>query len=204
MGQHFHGPDGDLSGFAALGMKWIGRETQLFMQVPIVGSEALMKEWAAEKIKDIAKVLEAVRGMSSKHVALYILGRAGKACGVLFSARCSPTDIIRYLVNQLDAELRQAFEDVVGFRFDVTQWEQAALGVKLGGRGIRRGNDIADAAYLPSWTATHEDCIRMDAKHVWDNGHVRQSDHGCSGGVGGHQHDKVKNRKLLQTIEPKY
>ena len=44
----------------------------------------------------------------------------------------------------------------------------------MGGMGIIRGSDIADAAYLASRAATYEDCISMDDKHVWDNGPARR------------------------------
>ena len=54
-----------------------------FMQVPTVGSQAFMKEWAADKMKDIKKVLEGLRGLSSNHVALYLLKGARNACRVL-------------------------------------------------------------------------------------------------------------------------
>ena len=116
--------------------------------ITIVGTPAFMKEWAAEKMKDITKVLEGLRGLSSKHVALYLLKGAGNACRVLYYVRCCPTDMVGYLVDQFDAELKRTFEDIVGFGVDDSQWDQAALGVKMGGMGITRGNDIADAAYL--------------------------------------------------------
>ena len=159
-GQNFQG---DLSGFEELGIEvdWSGNV--LFMQVPIVGSLAFMEEWAAGKMKDISKVMEGLRGLSSKHVALYLLKGAGNACRVLYYVRCCPTDMVGHFINQFDAELRQTFEDIVGFRVNESQWDQAALGVKVGGMGITRGNDIADAAYLASRAATHEDCIRMHA-----------------------------------------
>ena len=43
-----------------------------------MGSMAFMKEWAEGKTKDICKVREGLRGLSSKHVALYLLEGAGK------------------------------------------------------------------------------------------------------------------------------
>ena len=65
-GQHFQG---DFSGFEELGIiiDWLGNV--LFMQVPIVGSGAFTREWATEKMKDTAKVVEGLRWLSSKHVA---------------------------------------------------------------------------------------------------------------------------------------
>ena len=75
--------------------------------------------------------------------------------------------------SQLDMELRQTFEDIIGFRVNEAQWDQVALGVKHGGIGMTRGIDITDAEYLASWAATHEDCVNMDSRHVRDNGHAR-------------------------------
>ena len=57
------------------------------MQVPIVGSPAFMKEWAVDKMKDIKKVMEGLRGLSSKHVSLYLLKKAGNACSLLCYVR---------------------------------------------------------------------------------------------------------------------
>ena len=74
--------------------------------------------------------------------------------------------MVGYLVDQFDMELKQTFEDIVGFGVNDSQWDQAALGIKMGGMGITRGSDIADAAYLASRAATYEDCISMDEKHV--------------------------------------
>ena len=67
-------------------------------------------------------------------------------------------------------------EDILGFRVSDCQWDQAALGVRAGGMGITRGSDIADAAYLASRAATHEDCVKMDSLHVWDNGQAKDSE----------------------------
>ena len=150
---------------------WSGNA--LFMQVPIVGSQAFMKEWAADKMKDIKKVLEGLRGLSSNHVALYLLKGAGNACRVLYYVRCCPTDMVGCFIDQFDAEFRQTFYDIVGFGVSESQWDQAALGVKRGGMGMTRGNDVADAAYLAPRASTHEDCIKMDAHHGWDNGQDR-------------------------------
>ena len=58
------------------------------MHLPSVGTLDFMKEWVAEKMKDITKVLEGLRGLSSKHVALYLLKGAGNACRVLYYVRC--------------------------------------------------------------------------------------------------------------------
>ena len=50
--------------------------------------------------------------------------------------------MVGYFINQFDAELRQTFEDIVGFRVNDSQWDQAALGVKLGGGQRRSGRCV--------------------------------------------------------------
>eukprot|EP00973_Karenia_brevis_P014075 1913201-Karenia_brevis.AAC.1 len=36
--------------------------------------------------------------------------------------------------------------------------------------GSSRAGDIADAAYLASRAQTHEDCVALDSKFIWDDG----------------------------------
>ena len=43
-----------------------------------------MKEWAEEKMGGMKKALEGLRGLSSKHVAMYLLKGAGNACKVIY------------------------------------------------------------------------------------------------------------------------
>ena len=69
--------EGDLSGFERLGIEvdWSGNVK--FMQVPIAGSDEFLREWADEKWKELAKVFEGLKGLSSKHAALYLLKGEG-------------------------------------------------------------------------------------------------------------------------------
>ena len=73
-------------------------------------------------------------------------------------------------------ELRDTLEHIVGGGLEDAQWEQATLGVRQGGLGVRRISDIADAAYIASRAATFEDCRAMDAQHVWDDGRPREGE----------------------------
>lgn len=146
------------------------------MQVPIVGSEEFIREWVDLKMGIIKKVLEGVRGLSSRHVALYLLRGAGDACRVVYYLRTTPADMIRPFIEEFDQGLRAAFEEVVGFRVSDRQWDQAALGTKSSGIGLCRAADIADAAYLASRAGAYEECRGLDGRHVWDNGRKREGD----------------------------
>eukprot|EP00973_Karenia_brevis_P071713 9965703-Karenia_brevis.AAC.1 len=62
----------------------------------------------------IKRVLEGLRGLTSKHVALYLLKGAGDACRVVYYLRTTPADMIKPFIQEFDNELRRTFEEVVG------------------------------------------------------------------------------------------
>ena len=47
------------------------------MQVPIVGTDESINEWVRSKVGIIRKVLDGLRGLSSRHIALCLLKGAG-------------------------------------------------------------------------------------------------------------------------------
>eukprot|EP00973_Karenia_brevis_P071577 9945294-Karenia_brevis.AAC.1 len=73
---------GDMSGFERLGIKVDYSGNLKFMQVPVVGDDEFLAAWVEAKMGIIRKVLTGLRGLSSKHVALYLLKGAGDACRV--------------------------------------------------------------------------------------------------------------------------
>ena len=81
---------------------------------------------------------------------------------------------IQQFVNEFDAELRSAFETVVGLALSEEQWEQASFGVKGSGIGLCRAADVADAAYIASRDACFDECSLIDSNHVWDDGVLRE------------------------------
>ena len=68
--------------------------------------------------------------------------------------------MLKYLLDRFDKELRDTLEHIVGGGLTEKQWDQATLGVKLGGLGVRSISEIADAAYIASRAATYENCKR--------------------------------------------
>ena len=163
----------DLSGFSALGIKVDRSGNLMFMKVPVVGSTTFVKEWADAKIEYIMKVFDGLRGLSRRHVALYLLKGAGNVCRVLYYLRAIPGDMIQGFVKQFDNELRSVLEDVVGLPLSDAQWAQAGLGVRCGGLGVKHAGDLADAAYIASRALAYEECKGLDRNHVWDDGSVR-------------------------------
>ena len=94
------------------------------MQVPIAGDSEFLREWVDTKMGIIKRVLVGLRGLSSKHVALYLLKGAGDACRVVYYLRTTPADLIGQLIREFDSELRLTFEHVVGLVLSDEQWQQ--------------------------------------------------------------------------------
>ena len=120
-----------------------------FMKVPIVGSAEFFREWADEKLELIRRVFEGIRGLSSRHVALYVLRGAADVCRVVYYLRTVPGELLSYFAESFDEELRATLEEVVGLRLSDVQWEQATLGVKCGGLGVGSAASVGD----PRWAS---------------------------------------------------
>eukprot|EP00973_Karenia_brevis_P021528 2959192-Karenia_brevis.AAC.1 len=167
---------GDVSEFQRMGITVDYSGNVKFMQVPVVGNREFIAEWVKSKMGIIRRVLEGLRGLSSRHVALYLLKGAGDACRVVYYLRTTPAEMIRPFVGEFDAELRRTFEEVVGLTLSEDQWLQCTLGIKNGGMGVCCASRIADAAYLASRAQAHEDSRALDESHVWDDGSIRSGD----------------------------
>ena len=107
----------ELDGFRQLGVKIDYSCNVKLMPVPIVGDAAFIAEWVDAKMGIIRKVLEGLKGLSSRHVAFYLLKGAGDACRVVYYLRTTPLDMMKPFVDQFDCELRVAFEEIVGFLY---------------------------------------------------------------------------------------
>jgi len=66
----------------------------------------------------------------------------------------------------------------MGVVFSDEQWEQASYPVKESGLGLCRAADIADAPYMASRVGGFDDCVALDAGHVWDDGAPRSQGEG--------------------------
>ena len=75
---------GDLSGFRRLGITVDFSCNVKFMQVPIVGDSTFLEEWAGQKMDIIRGVLEGIKGLSKRQVALYLLRGAGHGCRIVY------------------------------------------------------------------------------------------------------------------------
>jgi hypothetical protein len=164
---------GDLTRFTDLGITVDYSCNVKFMQVPIVGDAGFLEAWVGQKMGIIKKVLEGVSGLSKRQVALYLLRKTGHGCRVVYYLRSSPKDIMNEFIHQFDAELKHTFETVMGIIVNDEQWEQASYPGKESGLGLCRAADIADAAYMASRAGGFDDCVALDARHVWDDGAPR-------------------------------
>eukprot|EP00973_Karenia_brevis_P027202 3752486-Karenia_brevis.AAC.1 len=97
------------------------------MQVPIAGSADFIQEWVSSKMGIIRRIMEGLRGLSSKQVALYLLRGAGDGCRAVYYVRCCPRELLGSFLNEFDGEVRRTLEEVVGSSLSESQWDQAAL-----------------------------------------------------------------------------
>ena len=88
----------------------------------------------------VRKILEGVRGLSKRQVALYLLRKAGHGCRVVYYLRTTPRDLIQEFVQEFDVELRETFQVVLGVSITDLQWDQASFGVKGVGAGSVSGS----------------------------------------------------------------
>ena len=86
----------------------------------------------------IRGILEGIRGLSQRQVALYLSRKAGHGCRIVYYMRTCPRDLIKEFVNEFDDDLRGTLESVVGLAIDDRQWDQACLRVKQSGLGLLR------------------------------------------------------------------
>ena len=91
---------------------------------------------------------------------------AGDACRVVYDLRRTPQGMLQPFIDEFDSELRQAFQEVVGFSVSDTQWDQACLGIKFSGLGLCRAGDIAEAAYIASRSSAFDACCALDGKQM--------------------------------------
>ena len=124
---------GDLTGFTSLGIKVDRSRDITFMKAPISGSEGWLREFAEEKMVEIRKVMEGIRKLRRKHVGLYLLRNAANVRKIMYLVRATPRDMLEHLLREFDAELRGAFEEVVGLALTDEQWGQPTLPISKGG-----------------------------------------------------------------------
>ncbi len=66
----------------------------------------------------IKSILEGIRGLSKRQVALYLLRKAGHGCRVVYYLRTTPRDLIEEFVREFDENLKGTFLALNG-----GQWE---------------------------------------------------------------------------------
>ena len=74
---------------------------------------------------EIKRVFASIAGLRSRHVGLYLLKNAANVCKVVYLVRTTPRSIAHEFLQEFDDELREVLGQVVGWRLDATQWEQA-------------------------------------------------------------------------------
>ena len=116
---------------------------------------------ATELIKRIAK-------FENTQIGFRLLRNCAGFCKVLYSMRTGSPDSHENALAKFDAATRQGFESLTGLGPQGDEWEQATLGFKNSGLGLRSAVAHSSAAYVSSLVCTRKACMEIDASHVWE------------------------------------
>ena len=125
-----------------------------------------------ERIAKLRKLLRAVPDLEDAQIAHKILHQCLGQCRVVYAMRTTRPDWASTAFAEVDADLRQAFEEATGRPWSVQQWNQATLAIKRGGLGLRSAQKHAPAAYLSSRLATRSACRQLDQAYAWTSGNA--------------------------------
>ena len=85
-----------------------------------------------------------------------------------YLARTTPRDPISTVLQEFDTLVRSAFEEITKAKLTTEQCLQAFLPRTEGGLGMRSIYTHADAAYVPSRSATYAKCAAVSPTHAWE------------------------------------
>ena len=160
--------DESLRGFEELGIKIDRSMNIVFMKAPVHGSTEFLHDFWKNKMGEIRKTFDGIRKIKSRHIGLYLLRNCANVCRVVYYCRAVPRDMLSNLLDELDQELREVVEEVLGLTLQENQWAQATLPVRDGGLGLQEAREVADAAYVSSRYMTLDGCKQLDPEHRWD------------------------------------
>jgi len=121
------------------------------------------------------KLLRSIAAMQDTQCALHLVRHCASFCKLAYSARTVPPALHYAALQEFSGTVKAALAELVTSELDSLSWEQAKLGVKSGGLGLRSVDEHASAAYLASVGAAQSICRSIDASFdVTDGeGHLR-------------------------------
>src|SRR3954447_5778388 len=99
----------------------------------------------------LAEAMDRLEALEDSQSALYLLRVSFSIVRATHFMRSTPLAHWRAQAEGFDARLRRTAESILGSPFSDPVYAQAALSPSLGGLGLRRSVDHADAAFAASW-----------------------------------------------------
>jgi hypothetical protein len=133
------------------GVVLVPTEEVCILGVPL-GSSSFSSGFVQEKLFSRVKVaMERLKGLNDPQSALFLLRLSYGIVRATHHMRCTPLVHWKEQAAQFDCDVREAAEAILGTVFDDRAYAQATLTPSLGGLGLRRVVDHADAAFAASW-----------------------------------------------------
>ena len=133
------------------GVALVPTDQVCILGVPL-GSESFSASFVKERLFARVKVaMERLRDLNDSQSAMFLLRVSFGIVRATHFMRTTPLSHWKELAVEFDQGVRSAAESILGFLFDERAYDQACLTPSLGGLGLRRVVDHADAAFAASW-----------------------------------------------------
>jgi hypothetical protein len=120
--------------------------------VPL-GSQVQCQEFVEAKLMGrLEKVMDRLADFQDAQAALYLLRVSFSIVRAVHFMRTTPLEKWMVQSRKFDKLVRTTAESILGFPFSEEQYRQACLTPTLGGLGLRRTEDHAEAAFAASWS----------------------------------------------------
>ncbi|CAL1154289.1 unnamed protein product [Cladocopium goreaui] len=132
---------------------------------PIGDSEYCTQATLSDKVQKAGKVLDALGELDNPQVSLQLLRHCASFTKLVHNMRTTPAGLHSAALAAFDGKARACLESIGCFPVPDRIWQQATLGVKHGGLGLRQCAVHATAAYLASVATTQEACRGLDGRY---------------------------------------
>lgn len=135
---------------------------------PIGDSTYCNQATLSDRVQKGEEVLDALGELPNPQVGLLLLRHCASFTKLVHNMRTTPTGLHHPALLGFDAAVRTCLEHIGCFPVSDRLWQQATLGVKQGGLGLRQCAKHGAAAYLASVVATQDACRGLDARYSPD------------------------------------
>jgi len=127
------------------------------------GTAAFCTAHTQKRHNKAKELLRRLVGMQETQCSLLLLRHCGAFNKLAYSMRTVPVTLHNHALKEFDNEIRAALTTLADADVDQRAWQQAQLGIKRGGLGLRSTQERASSAFLASTSACVVMCRAIDA-----------------------------------------